>query len=145
MGMPLLSRWGIAVAMAAGLGMSTLVAAPARAQDKDDWVRVMVDIADVMYHAGQPYYRHGYGHGPQERLVVVYDRYQRPVYYRQVQRVAYRFPPRAYGYAPVVYHAPQSGHVHHRHKVRYDHPHRDSRHDDRRDRRYRRDWNGRGR
>ncbi len=139
-----LSRWGVATMLAAGLGMSAFVAAPARAHD-NDWVRVVVDIADVIYHAGQPYYRHGHGYAPHDRLVVVYDRYHRPVYYRQVERVAYRPVPRPRGYVP-VYYAPPPRHDYYRYNVRHDHRHRDShrgnRYDSRNDR-HRRDGRGR--
>ena len=45
--------------LAAGLGLAALAPSPARADD--DLVRVIVDVADVIYHGGQPYYRHGYG------------------------------------------------------------------------------------
>lgn len=95
-----LSRWVAAVALAAGLGVAGLSPAPARASDGDDLVRVIVDVADVIYHSGYPYYRHGYGnYGYRDRLIVVHDRYGRPVYYRNVPR--YRAGPpygNAYGY-----------------------------------------------
>ncbi len=86
--------------LAAGLGLAALAPSPARADD--DLVRVIVDVADVIYHGGQPYYRYGdgdrYGYG--NRVVIVRDRYHRPTYYRYVPRQYYRTPPRgnAYGY-----------------------------------------------
>lgn len=84
--------------LAAGLGLASF-APPARASD--DLVRVIVDVADVIYHGGYPYYRYGPGHGYGDRLIVVHDHYRRPTYYRYVPRtVYYRTPPRgqAYGY-----------------------------------------------
>ncbi|GAB2626286.1 hypothetical protein [Novilysobacter erysipheiresistens] len=83
--MALLSRLLAPVVFAAGLGMAALSPMPAQAQSGDDLVRVLVDVADVMFRSGAPYYRHGnYGHD--DRLIVVRDRYGRPVYYRQVRR-----------------------------------------------------------
>lgn len=85
--------------LATGLGLAALAPSPARASD--DLVRVIVDVADVIYHGGQPYYRNGPGYGYGDRLVVVRDHYHRPTYYRYVPRtVYYRAPPRghAYGY-----------------------------------------------
>lgn len=86
--------------LAAGLGLAALV--PSQARADDDLVRVIVDVADVIYHGNQPYYRYGdgdrYGYG--NRVVIVRDRYHRPTYYRYVPRQYYRTPPRgnAYGY-----------------------------------------------
>lgn len=91
--MATLSRWLASVAMAAGLGMAALTPTPARADD--DLVRVIVDVADVIHHAGQPYYRYG-NYGYNDRLIVVRDRYGHPVYYRQVPRSYYS----NYGYGP---------------------------------------------
>lgn len=92
-----LTRWLAPVALACGVGLGAM-AAPAPARADDDLVRVLVDIADVVIHGGQPYYRHG-SFGPRDRLVVEYDRWGRPVYYRLVPR-AYSGPPygKAYGY-----------------------------------------------
>lgn len=102
------SRWFASLTLAAGLGAASLAPAPARASD--ELVRVIVDVADVVLRGGTPYYRHGnYGH--HDRLIVVHDRYGRPVYYRQVPhqyRTAYhhpsqyrQLPPRhARGHAP---------------------------------------------
>ena len=59
----------------------------------------MVDVADVIFQSGNPYYRYGNGYGYDNRLTVVPDRYGRPVYYRVVPR--YRAGPphgNAYGY-----------------------------------------------
>lgn len=92
-----LSRWVAPVLLAAGLGVAGMLPAPARAAD--DLVRVIVDVADVIYHSGYPYYRYGNGYGYGNRLIVVHDRYGRPIYYRTVPR--YRAGPpygNAYGY-----------------------------------------------
>ena len=80
-----LSRWLAPVVLAAGFGGMAMMPAPAHAQSGDDLVRVLVDVADVMFRSGTPYYRHG-NYGRDDRLVVVRDRYGRPVYYRQVRR-----------------------------------------------------------
>ncbi|NLG58581.1 MAG: hypothetical protein GX538_00245 [Gammaproteobacteria bacterium] len=90
--MSTMSRWISSLALAAGIGLAA--AAPAPAQASDDLVRVIVDVADVILHGGQPYYRHG-NYGRHDRLVVVHDRYGRPTYYRQVprsHRVVYQQP-----------------------------------------------------
>ena len=96
------SRWLFTAVLAAGLGLAAMVPTPARASD--DLVRVLVDVADVIYHGGQPYYRYG-NHDRYDRVVIVRDRYQRPSYYRYVPRntrVFYRPGPpphaRAHGY-----------------------------------------------
>lgn len=83
--MSTLSRWLAPVVLAAGFGGMAVLPAPAHAQSGDALVRVLVDVADVMFRSGTPYYRHGYYHRD-DRLVVVRDRYGRPVYYRQVRR-----------------------------------------------------------
>lgn len=75
----LLAPCVLAIALGAGFAMP---AAPAQAQD-DDLGRVLVDIADVVFRAGVPYYRYG-DYGRHDRLVVQRDRYGRPVYYRYV-------------------------------------------------------------
>lgn len=92
--MTLVSRWLAPMVLAAGLGTVAMVPAPARAGDGDDLVRVIVDVADVIYHSGYPYYR--YDRGYRDRLVVVHQ-YGRPVYYRNVYRAG---PPygNAYGH-----------------------------------------------
>ncbi|MGO4222812.1 hypothetical protein AB4Y64_13290 [Lysobacter sp. TAF61] len=89
-----LSRWMATVVLAAGLGTVAMAPTPARAGEGDDWVRVVVDVADVIYHSGYPYYR--YDNGYRDRLIVVQD-YGRPRYYRRVYRAG---PPygNAYGY-----------------------------------------------
>ncbi|HEY5803830.1 MAG TPA: hypothetical protein VIT90_09080 [Lysobacter sp.] len=89
-----LSRWLATVVLAAGLGTVAMAPTPAHAGDGDDWARVIVDVADVIYHGGYPYSR--YDRGYRDRLIVVHD-YGRPRYYRRVYRAG---PPygNAYGY-----------------------------------------------
>jgi hypothetical protein len=89
--MATVTRWLASTALAAGLGMAML-AAPARAQGGDDLARVIVDVADVIFRGGYPYYRYG-----DERLVTGRDRYGGPIYYRTAVRSG---PPygRAHGY-----------------------------------------------
>ena len=144
-----LARLMAPVIFATGLGLAALT--PTQARASDDLVRVIVDVADVIYHSGQPYYRHGPGYGYGDRLIVVRDRYHRPTYYRYVPRhVVYRAPPRprghAYGYyrnAPVVVRyvdRDRHDYYHHDRRDRYD---RDDRWDD--DRRWKqRDKHRRG-
>lgn len=97
--MTMLSRWLAPAVLATGLGVAGLSPAPAKAQSGNDWARVIVDVADVIYRSGQPYYRHG-NYGYDDRLVVVRDRYGRPTYYRQVPRDYRAGPPygKAHGY-----------------------------------------------
>ena len=78
-----------ALAIALGMGFA-MPAAPAQAQDS--LTRTLVDIADVVFQSGVPYYRYG-NYGQYDRLTVQRDRYGRPVYYR---------------YAPYGYNARQS-------------------------------------
>ena len=140
-----ITRWIAPAVLAAGLGLAGLVPAAAHAQSGDQLARVIVDVADVMFRSGQPYYRHGnYGHD--DRLVVVRDRWGRPTYYRQVpQRVAYR-PGPPYGQAHGYYaNGPGSRNVkcnkNGRCEVKYYDPRYDRKGwDDRRDRRRDRRW-----
>ena len=85
-------------ALAASLGMAAF-AAPAPAQAQDSMARVLVDIADVVFRGGDPYYRHG-RYDSRDRLVVERDRYGRPVYYRYSPQQHRGSPPRgvAHGY-----------------------------------------------
>lgn len=95
--MATVTRWLASTALAAGLGMATLAApAPVQAQSGDDLARVIVDVADVIFRSGHPYYRHG-DYGYNDRLIVDRDRYGRPIYYRMVARSG---PPygKAHGY-----------------------------------------------
>src|SRR5688572_26430709 len=95
--MATVTRWLASTALAAGLGMATLaIPATAQAQNGDDLARVIVDVADVIFRGGYPYYRHG-DYGYNDRLIVDRDRYGRPIYYRNVVRSG---PPygKAHGY-----------------------------------------------
>lgn len=117
------SRWLAPAVLAAGLGLAALTPGTARASD--DLVRVLVDVADVIYHSGQPYYRYG-DYGRYDRVVIVRDRYHRPAYYRYVPRdyrAYHRGPPygRAYGY-------------HGKHEYKHKKPRHHYRYDDRYDR-----------
>ena len=98
--MTLVHRWLATAALAAGLGMGAMSPTPAQAQDRYAAERVVVDLADVIFRGGHPYYRYGNNHGYDDRLIVVRDRYGRPVYYRQVPQYARSGPPygNAYGY-----------------------------------------------
>lgn len=93
-------RWLATAALAAGLGMAAMAPAPAHAQQGSELARVMVEAADVIFRGGYPYYRYGNGYGYDDRLVVVRDRYGRPVYYRHVPNGYRNGPPygNAYGY-----------------------------------------------
>ena len=79
-----LARWLAPAALAAALGAGALFPAPARADD-DGMVRVIVNVADIAFRSGHPYYRHG-SYGYNDRLIVERDRRGRPVYYRYVPR-----------------------------------------------------------
>ncbi len=79
--MQTLTRWFAPALLAAGLGLAGMAPAPAQAQDS--LARVLVDVADVVFNGGTPYYRYG-NYGPDDRLLVRRDAYGRPVYYRQV-------------------------------------------------------------
>jgi len=95
--MSTLTRWITPLVLAVGFGGAAL--APAHAQSGDQLARVIVDVADVIFRGGDPYYRGGqYGHD--DRLVVSRDRHGRPVYYREVPRHVRSGPPygNAYGY-----------------------------------------------
>ena len=83
--MAALARWLAPVALSAALGAAALTPTTARAQSGDDLVRVLVDVADVVMRGNVPYYRHG-DYGRDTRLMVSYDRYGRPVYYRYAPR-----------------------------------------------------------
>ena len=81
--MATLARWLAPGVLAAALGMGAAIPAPAQAED--DWVHVLVHVADVIVHGGHHYYRYG-GYGYGDRLVVRYDPYGHPIYYRTVPR-----------------------------------------------------------
>ena len=74
-----LNRWIASTALAASLGLAAF--APAAQAQSDTLTRTIIDIADVVFRGGQPYYR-GSDYGPEDRLVVGRDAYGRPVYYR---------------------------------------------------------------
>ena len=78
-----LSRWLAPATLAMALGVGAV--APVQAQSQDDLMRVIVDVADVVFRGSTPYYRQG-DYGYDDRLVVQRDRYGRPVYYRSVPR-----------------------------------------------------------
>jgi hypothetical protein len=84
-----LARWLAPAAFAVALGAGALFPAPARADD--DLTRVIVDVADIVFRGGQPYYRYG-DYGYNDRLIVERDYRGRPVYYRHMPRG------NAYGY-----------------------------------------------
>ncbi len=93
-----LTRWLMPAVLATGFAAAAALPAPAKAND--DLVRVIVDVADVMMRGNTPYYRHG-NYGRDDRLMVSYDRYGRPVYHRNVHRHHRKGPPphaRAHGY-----------------------------------------------
>ncbi len=101
--MSTLSRWLAPVVLVVGFGAAALAPVPAQAQSGNDLARVLVDVADVVFRNGTPYYgqdgqygqRDQYGqYGQDDRLIVVPDRYGRPVYYRQVARQS-QFDPRS--------------------------------------------------
>ena len=84
--MTALSRWLAPATLAVALGFG--VVAPAQAQSQDELVRVLVNVADVVFRGSTPYYRQG-DYGYDDRLTVQRDRYGRPVYYRSVPRNEY--------------------------------------------------------
>lgn len=75
-----IARWLAPATLATALGLAALAPSPAKAQS-NDLIRTIVDIADVAFRGGQPYYRHG-DYGYDDRLVAGRDRYGRVVYYR---------------------------------------------------------------
>ncbi len=82
------TRWIAPAALAVALGLGAMTPAPVHAQDA--LTRVLVDVADVVFNNGAPYYRYG-EYGPATRLVVGRDPYGRPVYYRQVRSNRYSY------------------------------------------------------
>lgn len=80
-----ISSWLAPLVLGAAAVGASLVPAPAQAQSAGDLIRILVDAGDVSFRAGTPYYRHG-SFGYNDRLVVVRDRYGRPVYYRNGYR-----------------------------------------------------------
>ena len=84
-----LTRWCVPGLLAVGLAVAAVAPMPARAQSNEDLVRVIIDVADVVLRANQPYYR---GHYDQP-LHVSYDYRGRPTYYRMAPRQVRRGPP----------------------------------------------------
>ena len=135
MATPILTRWLAPAVFAAGLGLGALTPATAQARD-DELVRVLVNVADVVINGGYPYFRYGPHYGYDNRLVVVYDRYRRPTYYRYVPRRVYVAapPPRVYYRSPPAYHRP-AGYYDPRYGYRDRHDRHDRRYDRNRGRR----------
>ncbi len=93
-----LARWLAPAALAAALSAGALFPTPARADD--DLTRVIVNVADIVFRSGQPYYRYG-DYDYNDRLIVERDYRGRPVYYRHMPRGNDRYGPpygNAYGY-----------------------------------------------
>lgn len=89
--------WPLALLVLA-LG-STAAVVPGAARAADVQVRVLVDVADLIFRSGQPYY---YDRGYYQPVAVEYDAWRRPVYYRYAPQpvVIYRPAPRHYGPPP---------------------------------------------
>lgn len=96
--MTLATRWLGSTALAAALAL-TAFAAPAPAVAAEPKLRVIVDLGDVIFRNGHPYYRHG-SYGYDDRLIVERDRRGRPIYYRYAPRDYRDGPPygNAWGY-----------------------------------------------
>ncbi|AKC88346.1 hypothetical protein WQ53_10605 [Pseudoxanthomonas suwonensis] len=111
------SAWIRGALLAGALGASAALL-PAKAQAADVQVRLLVDVADLIFRSGRPYY---YDHGHYHPVVVEYDRWHRPVYYRYAPPpppvVIYRSAP------PPRYYAPPPP-PHYRVSYRYDDRHR---------------------
>jgi len=75
-------RWIPAALLAVALGAGAAFA-PAPAKAADVQVRVLVDVAELIFRSGRPYY---YERGHYHPVVVEYDHWHRPVYYRYVPR-----------------------------------------------------------
>ncbi|WP_372016306.1 hypothetical protein [Pseudoxanthomonas sp. 10H] len=110
--------WARGALLAAALaGAAALLPAP-KAQAADVQVRVLVDVADLIFRSGRPYY---YDDGYYQPVVVEYDRWRRPVYYRYEPRpvVVYRPAPRYYA-PPRHYHPAPRPHYRVSYDDRYD-------------------------
>lgn len=70
--------FGPTAILAGILGAAALAPVPVQAQSSDEIVRTLVQVADVIFRNGQPYYRYG----SNEPLAVGRDQYGRTVYYR---------------------------------------------------------------
>jgi hypothetical protein len=112
-----------ALLAAALAGAATLLPA-SRAHAADVQVRILVDVADLIYRSGRPYY---YDRGYYQPVVVEYDHWRRPVYYRYAPRpvVVHRLPPRYYAPPARHYYTPPR----HYHAPHYRVSYNDYRHD----------------
>ncbi len=93
-----LARWLAPAALAATLAAGAALPAPAQAAGPS--VRLIVDLGDVVFRNGQPYYRYG-NYGYDDRLIVERDYRGRPVYYRYAPQYNRDYGPpygNAYGY-----------------------------------------------
>lgn len=93
-----LARWLAPAALAATLAAGAALPAPAQAAGPS--VRLIVDLGDVVFRNGQPYYRYG-NYGYDDRLIVERDYRGRPVYYRYAPQYDRDYGPpygNAYGY-----------------------------------------------
>ncbi len=93
-----LARWLAPAALAATLAAGAALPAPAQAAGPS--IRLVVDLGDVVFRNGQPYYRYG-NYGYDDRLIVERDYRGRPVYYRYAPQYGHQYGPpygNAYGY-----------------------------------------------
>ncbi|KAF1687377.1 hypothetical protein B1992_05240 [Pseudoxanthomonas broegbernensis] len=136
------SAWMFAALLSLSLGAGAAAAVvPLRAEATDVQVRVLVDVADLIFRSGHPYY---YERGYYQPVVIEYDPWRRPVYYRYVARPVVvhvppppRYhvvhPPRPYYTAPPRHYTPAPPHYRtgygydDRHSDRSRAHHRDSR------------------
>lgn len=89
------------------LSLGALVATPLRAEISEEQMRVAVNVIDLIFRSGLPYY---YERGYYYPVMVEYDHLHRPVYYRYVTRPVvvpvtppgYYAPPRYYPPVPVT-------------------------------------------
>ena len=72
-----------AAAVSAGLTMA-IAPQPAQAQSIVDLARVIVNVNDIVYRGGVPYYRYGQ-YRPEDRIIVVRENGRR-TYYRNAPR-----------------------------------------------------------
>lgn len=94
--------WLPAALLALTLG-GAAVAVPGQARAADVQVRVLVDVADLIFRSGRPYY---YDDGYYQPVVVEYDAWRRPVYYRYAPRPVVMYPPAPHRHAPPPRHYP---------------------------------------
>lgn len=134
--------WLPAALLALSLG-GVAATVPGQAQAADVQVRILVDVADLIFRSGRPYY-YDYGQGYYQPVVVEYDAWRRPVYYRYApppppppvvvyrQPVYYYAPPPPRHYAPPPRHHSPSSYYRASHGKRHDDGRRydKGRHDD---------------